>query len=324
MNSATAILADIGGTNARFSLLVDAEPTLITTYAVAAYASPVEAAQAYLAGPAAGHQPEVAVMAAAGPVVNGRVNMVNAAWIVDAELIRQGLALRSARVINDFEALGWALAGFRATDLVTIGPALPPQPGTMAVMGPGTGFGLAAMATDDRAEIVLVTEGGHATLPSENEREDAIILELRARHPHVSIERVLSGPGLAELYEAIAAVDHRSAPARDNAAIVAHALAGDCENSRATLDAFCGFLGSVAGNAALSLGALGGLFIAGGVVPHFTDFLQRSAFRARFEAKGRLAPYLARIPTAVVVHPEPAFVGLARLALRLGGASPSG
>lgn len=324
MTRATAILADIGGTNARFSLLVDAEPTLITTYAVADYPSPVEAARAYLAGPAVGHRPQIAVMAAAGPVVDGRVSMTNAAWIVDAEEIRRGLALRTARVINDFEALGWALPGFGMTDLVMIGPAVSAERGTMAVMGPGTGFGLAALASDDDAEIVLVTEGGHATLPSENQREDAIILELRARHPHVSIERVLSGPGLVELYEAIAAIDRQAVPPRSSAGIVAHALAGDCATSRATLEAFCGFLGSVAGNAALSLGALGGLFIAGGIVPRFIDFLRQSAFRERFEAKGRLAPYLARIRTAVIVHPEPAFVGLARLAHRLGGVAFSG
>lgn len=263
-------------------------------------------------------------MAAAGPVVNGRVSMTNAAWIIDAENIREGLALRSARVINDFEALGWALPGYRPTELVTVGPTLPYGPGTMAVMGPGTGFGLAALASHEDAEIVLVTEGGHATLPSENQREDAIIQELRARHPHVSIERALSGPGLVELYEAIAAIDRQSVPARDSAEIVAHAVDGDCPISRATLEAFCGFLGSVAGNVALSLGALGGLFIAGGIVPRFTDFLHQSGFRARFEAKGRLAPYLARIPTAVIVHPEPAFVGLARLARRLGGVARSG
>ena len=319
MTAATAILADIGGTNARFSLMVDAEPTLITTYAVADYPSPVEAARAYLAGPAAEHRPQVAVMAAAGPVVNGRVRMTNATWTVDAEEIRRELALRSARVVNDFEALGWALPGFAEQDLVVIGPAVRASPGTMAVMGPGTGFGLAALARADDAEIVLVTEGGHATLPTENQREDAIILALRARHPHVSIERVLSGPGLVELYEAIAALERHSAPPRDSAEIVAHALAGDCAISRATLEAFCDFLGSVAGNAALSLGALGGLFIGGGIVPRFTDFLRQSAFRARFEAKGRLTPYLSRIPTAVIVHPEPAFVGLARLARRLGG-----
>jgi glucokinase len=316
MTATTAILADIGGTNARFALLVDTEPRLITTYAVADYPSPVEAARAYLDGPAAGYQPQTAVMAAAGPVVSGRVTMTNATWVVDAEQLRSGLALRSARVVNDFEALGWALPGFRPQDLAVIGRAVPAASSTMAVMGPGTGFGLAALASDGDAEVVLVTEAGHATLASENAREDAIIQEMRARHPHVSIERALSGPGLIELYKAVAAVDQRTVPPRDSAEIVAQALAGSCATSRATLDAFCAFLGSVAGNAALTLGALGGIFIAGGIVPRFIDFVRASAFRQRFEEKGRLTPYLASVPTAVIVHPEPAFVGLARLARR--------
>ena len=322
MTDITAIVGDIGGTSARLGLVVDGEPTLITTYAVADHASPVEAARAYLAGPAAGHAPQTAVIAAAGPVVNGRATMTNAAWTVDADRIRQGLGLQSAHVINDFEALGWALPGFRPADLVPVGPAVSPAQGTMAVMGPGTGFGLAAMLIDGRSEAVLVTEGGHATLASESRREDAIIAELRERLHHVSVERILSGPGLIQLYHAIAAVDRLTVPQRSSPEIVAHALAGDCEASRATLESFCAFLGSEAGNVALTLGALGGVFIGGGITPRFTDFLRQSAFRERFEAKGRMAPYLARIPTWVIVHPYPAFVGLARLA-RVRAASAS-
>jgi glucokinase len=170
------------------------------------------------------------------------------------------------------------------------------------------------MALDGSAEVVLVTEAGHATLPSENRREDAIILALRERLQHVSVERVLSGPGLVQLYHAIAEIDGLTVPQRSAAEIVEHALAGDCEASRNTLEAFCAFLGGVAGNAALTLGAVGGVFIAGGIVPRFTDFLRQSAFRERFEAKGRMVSYLARIPTRVIVHRYPAFVGLARLA----------
>jgi glucokinase len=217
-------------------------------------------------------------------------------------------------VINDFEALGWALPDLRPAHLYDVGQVKPPGLGTMAVMGPGTGFGLAAMALDGSAEVVLVTEAGHATLPSENRREDAIILALRERLQHVSVERVLSGPGLVQLYHAIAEIDGLTVPQRSAAEIVEHALAGDCEASRNTLEAFCAFLGGVAGNAALTLGAVGGVFIAGGIVPRFTDFLRQSAFRERFEAKGRMVSYLARIPTRVIVHRYPAFVGLARLA----------
>ena len=310
----TAILADIGATSSRFAILAGPEATLMTTYAVADHATPVEAARAFLSGPAAGFKPQIAVFAAAGPVVNGRVTMVNAAWVVDAEQIKQGLGLRAAHVINDFEAQGWALPGLQPKDLAEIGQVPPPGQGTMAVLGPGTGFGLAALVSSGSTELVLVTEAGHATLASDSPREDAIILSLRNRLEHVSVERVLSGSGMVHLYDAIAEVDSQTVPPRTPAEIVEHALKGDCPVCRATLDEFCAFLGSVSGNAALTLGARGGVFIAGGIAPRFIEFLRQSAFRERFEAKGRLKPYLAAIPTWVVTHPYPAFVGLARLA----------
>ena len=309
----TALLADIGATNARFALLAGDSVEAVTTYAVKDYPTPVDAVRVFLAGPAGGAQPTLAVIAAAGPVVNGRVTMVNAAWYVDAAEIRQGLGLRAAHVINDFAAQAWALPGMGTDDLVTLG-SVPPAKGTMVAMGPGSGFGLAAITHDGGREIVLVTEAGHATLPAENAREDALIQAMRSQFGHISIERALSGPGLVHIYQAIVAVDHLTTPDRTAAEIVQHALAGDCSASHATLEAFCAFLGSVAGNAALTFGAQGGVFICGGIAPRFTDFLRRSAFRERFEAKGRLSSYLSPIPTAVVVHPNPAFVGLARLA----------
>ena len=313
-SASSAILADIGATNARFALLAGDDIGVPTTYAVADYDSPIDAVRAFLAGPAADHKPDRALFAAAGPVVNGRVTMTNAAWTVDAKRIRQRLGLKDVRVLNDFEALGWALPALQSEDLFRVGDGTPLERGTMAVMGPGTGFGLSAIAFGADSETMLVTEGGHATLPSENRREDAIILALREQVHHVSVERVLSGPGLVQLYHAIAMVDGLTVPERTSKDIVSHALAGDCQASRQTLDLFCAFLGSVAGNVALTLGARGGLFIGGGVTPHFTDFLQRSAFRERFESKGPMSGYLARIPTAVIIRPDPAFLGLAWLA----------
>lgn len=320
---ASALLADIGATNARFALLVGSDVTVHETYAVADHASPVEAARAFLGGPATGHHPQRALIAAAGPVDNGRVTMTNAAWVVDSERIAKGLNMHAVHVLNDFEALGWALPALRPEHLVTLGPATGDR-GTMAVLGPGTGFGLAAMAHGRQEEVVLVTEGGHATLASENRREDAVILSLRQQLHRVSVESVLSGPGMTQLYHAIARTDGRTVPSRDNAEIIEHALAGDCEVSRETLELFCAFLGSAAGNVALTLGARGGVFIAGGIAPRFTDFLRRSAFRERFEAKGRMSGYLARIPTAVIVHPTPAFIGLAYLANRPHTVQPRG
>jgi glucokinase len=240
--------------------------------------------------------------------------MTNAAWTVDTVRIRQSLGLDEVRVLNDFEALGWTLPALREEDIFSLGGGEPLGRGTMAVMGPGSGFGLSAVAFGTGGETVLVTEGGHATLSSENRREDAIILELRERLHHVSVEAVLSGPGLVQLYQAIAKVDGLTVPQRSSAEIVRDAVAGDCQVSRETLELFCAFLGSVAGNVALTLGARGGVFIGGGIAARFTHFLHRSAFRERFEAKGRMSSYLSPIPTAVIVHPNPAFLGLAYLA----------
>ena len=311
---AFALIADIGATNARFALVDGAELAMSETYAVADYASPVEAARDFLSGPAKGHSPKRALIAAAGPVDRGRITLTNAAWVVDSDRIAKGLDMTDVAVLNDFEALAWSLPALRADHIMTLGAPRAGDRGTMAVLGPGTGFGLAAMAFAGETEVILVTEGGHATLSSENRREDAIILALRQQFHHVSVERVLSGSGLIQLYHAIARVDGESVPERDSGEIVAHALADDCKVSREALDLFCAFLGSAAGNIALTMGARGGVFIGGGIAPRFTDFLRASAFRERFEAKGRMSSYLARIPTAVIVHPMPAFIGLAHLA----------
>ena len=313
-NQGPVLVSDIGATNARFGLLVGRDVAVAETYEVADYASPIEAARAFLSGPAAGETPTRALLAAAGPIVNGRIAMTNAAWTVDPARIGSGLNIRDVRVVNDFEALGWSLPALRTDDLVTLGSCSAGERGTMAVMGPGSGFGLAAFATGNNCETVLVTEGGHVTLSSENRREDAVILALRRNLHHVSVERVLSGSGLVQLYHVLAMIDGKTVPERDSGEVVAHALAGDCDVSRETLELFCAFLGSVAGNVALTLGARGGLFIGGGIAPRFTDFLRHSAVRERFEAKGRMSSYLSRIPTAVIVHPTPAFVGLGYLA----------
>lgn len=311
---ASALIADIGATNARFALLDGGELAVSETYAVADFASPVEAARHFLSGPAKGHSPRRALIAAAGPVERGRITLTNAQWVVDSERIAKGLGMADVAVLNDFEALAWSLPALRAEHIVTLGTPHPGERGAMAVMGPGTGFGLSAIASAGETEVILVTEGGHATLSSENRREDAILMVLRQQFHHVSIERVLSGSGLMQLYHAIARVDGVTVPERDSREIVEHALADDCKVSRETLELFCAFLGSVAGNVALTLGARGGVFIGGGIAPRFTDFLRASAFRERFEAKGRMSSYLARIPTAVIVHPMPAFLGLAYLA----------
>jgi glucokinase len=176
------------------------------------------------------------------------------------------------------------------------------------------GLGVAAYIHGERGDFVLRSEGGHATLPSGSSREDAIIANLRTQFGHVSAERVLSGPGLENLYCVIASLDSQIVAQCTAAQITEAALANRCAVSRTALDTFCGLLGGVAGNLALSFGAQGGVYIAGGIAPQLRDYLPQSQFRSRFEAKGRLTSYRKPIPTYLVLHDDPAFVGLQFLA----------
>jgi glucokinase len=160
---------------------------------------------------------------------------------------------------------------------------------------------------------VVASEGGHATLPSTSAREDLVIERLRERWGYVSGEHVVSGMGLENLYQAIAAIADIDVPQRRAADITKAALDGTCPTSRTALDLFCAFLGSIAGDVALTFGARGGVYIAGGIAPRIIDFLERSEFRARFDAKGRSRAYVEGIPTYVIVHPEATFVGLRAL-----------
>jgi glucokinase len=186
----------------------------------------------------------------------------------------------------------------------------------MLALGPGTGLGVAAYVPRENGAFVLRSEGGHSTMPSGSPREDAIIENLRRRFGHVSAERVLSGQGLENIYRAIADIDSVAVPERTAAEIMQAALAGRCPTSRAALDTFCAMLGDVAGNFALSYGAQGGVFIAGGIMPRLRDHLPRSQFRSRFETKGRLSEYLKTIPVYLILQDDPAFIGLASLAAR--------
>jgi len=303
------ILADIGGTNARFALAEGGRPGAVHRYAVKDFPGPVEAIGKFLEDVAAPARPRRAAVAFAGPVSDGRGRLTNSRWEISADALKTALRLDRAVVENDFAALAWALPGLAAEDLFRVGEGSREAEAPMAVLGPGTGLGVAAFLPG-RGGAALATEGGHVTLPAADDREAAILHRLRGRYDHVSAERVLSGAGLEALYDAVSAVDGIPGPPRAAPEITARALAGDCAASRAALDAFCAMLGGFAGDVALTLGARGGVFVAGGIVPRFPEFLARSRFRERFEAKGRFRGWLAGIPTFVVTHPDPAFAGL--------------
>lgn len=308
------LLADIGGTTARFALARAGMIGPVAVMAVADHPTPADAIRAFLAAHPAPPESLDAVLAVAGPVENGRCALTNSTWVVDAAALGAAFSFASARLLNDFEALAWALPVLAAGDLHAIGGGAPKPRAPRIVLGPGTGFGAAAYVDGDPPRV-LAGEGGHATLPAADAREAAVIERLRQRFGHVSIERALSGDGLVNLYQALAALDGATVPDRDAAAIVAAARDRACAVSRAALELFCALLGGVAGDLALSFGAQGGVYVGGGIAPRLVDTLPSSAFRARFEAKGRFDSYLRTIPTWIITHPQPALRGLATLPL---------
>ncbi|MBD0272316.1 MAG: glucokinase, partial [Acetobacteraceae bacterium] len=220
----------------------------------------------------------------------------------------------AVRVVNDFAARSWSLPELAPAALFPLGGGAGEPGAPMAVLGPGTGLGVGAFLPPDRA---LVTEGGHASLAADCPREAAVVAWLRARHGHVSAERVLSGMGLTNLHAALAAIDGVQTPRRDAAAVTAAGLSGDCALCREALCMFCAILGSFAGDLALLYGARGGVFVAGGIPPRFPQFIAESEFRARFEGKGRFNEWLRPVPAYVVTRLDAAMLGLAALARRL-------
>jgi glucokinase len=301
------LIADIGGTNARFALVDEngnwrAEKVLTC----GDFPGPVEAARAYLAREG-GSAPKRGIFAVAAPVSGDEVTLTNHTWRFSIKSTGEALGFEKFETINDFAAVALSLPYLKKDDLVAIGGGEAIKGAPIAVLGPGTGLGVAGLVNDQP----LPGEGGHVTLAATNSQEHAVIEALRQEFEHVSAERVLSGPGIVNLYRAICRLKGVEAEKLEPAEIVERGLAGNCSICHETLELFCAFLGIVAGNHALTLGARGGLFIAGGIIPKMLDFFLKSDFIRRFEDKGRFRPYLAAIPRFVITHPYPAFLGLA-------------
>jgi|SRR5690606_12192869 len=306
------LVGDIGGTNARFAVaLADAPaPRLEAVEAFRAdrYPTLIEAAADYLGR--TDIRPRRAILAVAGPVVDGAIELTNSPWrVAEADLRDLGL---EGRLINDFEAQAWAAPALGRGDLHHLGgPTEPPTAGTLAVLGPGTGFGVSALARGPAGQVALATEGGHAAFAPGDETELEISRILGRRYGRVSLERLLSGSGLVNIHRALAEMSGRFPATDDPAEITARALAGE-DPWRGDLARFCAILGAAAGDIALTLGARGGVYIAGGIAPRILQFLDASPFRERFEAKGRFVDYMRAIPTWVVTHPHAALLGAAR------------
>lgn len=304
------LLGDIGATNARFALASKDVLGQIRTFEVAKYPQFEDALTLFL--DEVGLPVTDAAIAVAGPVVQQHAKLTNQAWTIDAGELKTSFGL-AARIINDFRAVALSLPLLKSGDLVAIGGGKIEEGGPKAVLGPGTGLGVACLANSSADPVVVTSEGGHATLAGTCDREDRIIQYLREKFGHASAERAISGSGLENLYQAIAAIDGLTVGTQSAAEITNEALAGNCKIAHEALRTFCAFLGSFAGSLALTFGAKGGVYIAGGISPRILKFLRESEFRSRFEAKGRFRSYLEAIPSYVIVHPAAAFLGLQSL-----------
>lgn len=314
------LLADIGGTNARFAL--EHAPGVIAdvqTLACAGYARFEDAARAYLDSCADGFGKSVrhAVIAIANPVSGDQIRMTNHDWAFSTMAARRELRLQTLLVVNDFTALAMALPTLGAGDLVQIGGGQARPHAAIGLVGAGTGLGVSGLVPAGGRWVALQSEGGHVALSPFDAREVAVLEYCWSRYEHVSAERLVSGPGIELIREALAARAGLSVQALDTAGIVERGLDGsDTGNDklcRETLDCFCGMLGTVAGNLAVTLGAKGGLYIGGGVVPRLGAYFAESPFRARFENKGRFSAFNAQIPTLLITAPFPALQGAAAI-----------
>jgi glucokinase len=298
---ATALVADIGGTNARFAVadLETLELSGIRKFLCAEHASMERAAQAYLAG--LSEPPRRAAVAVAAPLTGGEIKLTNSAWSFTAESLAGSARLDDVLLLNDFEALALSLPHLRAEELHRIGGETPAAQAAKVVLGPGTGIGVAGLVWSGTDWIAVPSEGGHISLAAHSSREFELIERLRGDRDHLSAERVLSGPGLANLYGAIAESHGVAAqPLLPNDVVTLGASGSDPLAAEA-LALFLTWLGAFAGDVALAFCARGGVYLGGGIAPRIVGALCQGAFRQAFEAKGRMRSLLAPIPVSVIL-----------------------
>jgi glucokinase len=308
------LVADVGGTNARFGWIAHEGAPIeqVATLPAADFATLADAVRAYLARSGLG-QPGSMGMGIANPVTGDELRMTNHHWGFSISAMQAELGLQRLVVINDFTALALSLPSLQPHELRQVGGGAARTNAAMALIGPGTGLGVSGLVPAGTQWVALAGEGGHVTLPATNEREAALIAQLAQRYGHASAERAISGAGLVALYDAVCTLDGVASEALSPADVTSRALAGRCARCTEAVAHFCALLGSVAGNLALTLGALGGVYIGGGIVPRLGEAFDRSDFRQRFEAKGRFQAYLAQMPVFVIdASVSPALLGVAR------------
>ena len=308
------LVGDIGGTHARFAWLHGpaGETAGLTQYDAAGLSGLEAAIERYLQEHALEAPPSCAI-GIATPVVGDAVAMTNSDWAFSIDAVERRFGFQRFVVMNDFAALAMALPVLRPDELRKVGGGASAGEAAWAVLGAGTGLGVSGLLPVGAGFVPVVGEGGHATIAAADEREAEVVAWLRKRFGHASAERALSGDGIVNLYEASCAVAGQRADAINAPEVSQRALDGSDARCGDAIELFFAFLGGVAGDLALTLGARGGVYIGGGIVPQLGDRIEHSAFRRRFEAKGRFEAYLSKVPTWVITASEsPAMRGANR------------
>ena len=310
------VAADIGGNHARFAL-ANVERGRVTKLNEAVTLRTAEHASLPTAWEIFGERlgralPRAVAIAVACPIAGDVLKLTNNPWIIRPALIAERLGVDRVTLINDFGAVGHAVVQVGSEHLRHLcGPDRPlPERGVISIIGPGTGLGVAHVLRREGRNHVIECEGGHIDYAPLDDIEDAILARLRQRYRRVSVERIVSGPGLANIYEGLAAIEGRAVQTGDNKALWTAALAGEDKLAVVALDRFCMVLGSVAGDVALAQGA-NAVVIAGGLGLRIADLLPRSGFASRFTAKGRFERIMSTIPVKVITHPQPGLFGAA-------------
>ncbi|NHZ40000.1 glucokinase [Massilia aquatica] len=311
------LLADIGGTNARFALeTAPGQVGRIDVLPCANYPTLADALRAYLGSPkvvAAGVDGlRHAALAIANPITGDLVRMTNHHWEFSIAALRLECGFDTLEVVNDFTALARALPHL-ADKKQQVGGGVARAGTPLGLVGAGTGLGVSGLIPAGDSWTALLSEGGHVTFSPASETEVAILQFAWRQYEHVSAERLLSGDGIELIYRALAHHTGQEAQELDAPEISRRALAGECALCDQAIEAFCGMLGTVAGNLAVTLGAQGGIYIGGGIVPRLGERFARSCFRSRFEQKGRFVQYLSQVPTFVITADYPAFLGVSAI-----------
>lgn len=314
------LIADIGGTNARFALeTARGKFEAIQVLKCADYPTVSDAIRAYLQLPAAMAAGAASInkvgIAIANPVTGDLIQMTNHHWSFSISAVQTEFSFAALRVVNDFTALAMALPHLDDTQKYQVGTGTKQENAAIGLLGAGTGLGVSGLIplADGKHWVALDSEGGHTSFSPTNQREIDILQFALKKYAHVSSERLMSGSGLLLIYQALAARAGRTDTDIDIPEITRRGLSGECNLCAETLAVFCEMLGSMAANLAVTLGAKGGVYIGGGIVPRLGQFFDQSNFRKSFVSKGRFAQYLSAIPTFVITEPFPAFIGISAL-----------